>query len=161
MSRLPHGQKTPFARLVRVVWCVLLGSPSLSTRSPTTPWPKFCLVLATRACLSSPEGPLPRSRQPDTPRLPTQLPKVPPPNRLDSHTSEQFDKKTPACDLLSIANATSFCPLFCRTRLNTPRIMEGKPRRNFRIPNPRAKVPSRIRRSIQRALSHPRQIFSK
>ena len=95
---------------------------------------------ATRACLSSPEGPFPRSRQPDTPRLPTQLPKVPPPNRLDSHTSEQFGKKTPVRDSLSIANATSFCPLFCRTRLNTTRIMEGKPRRNFRIPNPRAKV---------------------
>ena len=160
MSRLPHGQKTPFARLVRVVWCVLLGSPSLSTRSPTTPWSKLCLELQRgRACHPQKDHSH-AAANPIRPGYP-QLPKVPPPNRLDSHTSEQFGKKTPVRDSLSIANATNLGPLFCRTRVNTTRIMEGKPRRNFRIPNPRAKVPCRIRRSIQRALSRRRQIFSK
>ena len=160
MSRLPHGQKTPFARLVRVVWCVLWGSasqPVVQRRHG----PNFVLFWQRgRACHPQKDH-CHAAANPIRPRLPTQLPKVPPPNRLDSHTSEQFGKKTPVRDSLSIANATSFCPLFCRTRLNTTRIMEGKPRRNFPIPNPRAKVPCRIRRSIQRALSRPRQIFSK
>ena len=123
---------TSFARLVRVTWCVLWGSPDLSNPRATTPWSRHIWfgqrrVIKKYGHLSHHATTTPM--RPGYPQLAT--------GRFGRPTVHLFQttacKKTQGFALQSSANEVIFCELLGFNRVNGPRIIGGSPRLIFRF----------------------------
>ena len=123
---------TSFARLVRVTWCVLWGSPDLSNPRATTPWSRHIWfgqrrVIKKYGHLSHHATTTPM--RPGYPQLAT--------GRFGRPTVRVarlcYCANRLSFALQSSANEVIFCELLGFNRVNGPRIIGGSPRRIFRF----------------------------